>query len=94
MAKVSAYVSDPKVRALCEKYGKEHDIGTMFAMVDHELGLKNDPLARAMYVALCCGTNERHNVASLLSMDAKALLNEAYANGEIGVEYITRWREV
>lgn len=91
--KTSIYVTDAKVRAACKEYGKTNDIGVMFDKVDHEFGLKHDDLARAMYVALLCGTNEKHNVASLLSIDEKALLEDAYLKGEIGVEYISRWTD-
>lgn len=89
--KTSVYVSDPKVRALCKEYGKTNDIGVMFDKVDNDLGLEHDDLARAMYVALLCGTGDKDNVATLLSMNSEKLLIEAYKEGEIGSEYLTRW---
>lgn len=91
--KTSVYVSNPKVRALCQEYGKSNDIGVMFDKVDNDLGLEHDDLARAMYVALLCGTT-KDNVASLLSVNEEKLLKEAYAKGEIGVEYMARWTDV
>ncbi len=92
--KTSVYITDAKVRAACKELGKTNDIGVMFDKVDHEFGLKHDDLARAMYVALLCGTDDKDNVASLLSVSEKNLLKDAHAKGEIGVEYLARWTDV
>ena len=92
--KTSVYITDAKVRAACKEIGKTNDIGVMFDKVDHEFDLKHDDLARAMYVALLCGTDAKDNVASLLSLNEKELLKGAYAEGEIGVEYLARWTDV
>lgn len=92
--KTSVYFTDAKVRAACKELGKTNDIGVMFDKVDHEFSLEHDDLARAMYVALLCGTDDKDNVASLLSVNDKNLLKDAYAKGEIGIEYLVRWTDV
>ena len=89
--KTSVYVTDAKVLAACKELGKTNDIGVMFDKVDHEFGLKHDDLARAMYVALECGTDDKENVRTLLSKPEENMLRDAYLNNEIGVEYLKRW---
>ena len=92
--KTSIYIENAEINACCHELGKSNDIGVMFDKVDHEFGLKHDDLARAMYVALLCGTDDKGNVASLLSASEKNLLKDAHAKGEIGVEYLARWTDV
>ena len=46
-----------------------------------------------MYVAKEAGTDDKENVKTLLSLSEENMLKEAYANGEIGREYLERWMD-
>ena len=89
--KTSIYIENAEINACCHELGKSNDIGVTFDKVDHEFGLKHDDLARAMYVALECGTDDKENVRTLLSKPEENMLRDAYLNNEIGVEYLKRW---
>ena len=89
--KTSIYIENAEINARCHELGKSNDIGVTFDKVDQQFGLKHDDLARAMYVALECGTDDRENVRTLLSKSEENMLRDAYLNGEIGVEYLKRW---
>ena len=91
--KTSIYLENADIKAAVKELGKTNDIGVMFDKVDHQFGLKHDDLARAMYVALLCGTDDKENVKTLLSVPEENMLKEAYANGEIGREYLERWMD-
>lgn len=90
--KTSIYLENAEINAACDKLGDKNMIGTMFDKVDNQFDLKHDDLARAMYVAVECGT-DKANVKTLLSTDEEKLLREAYAAGEIGAEYLERWMD-
>ena len=89
--KTSIYIENAEINARCHELGKSNDIGVTFDKVDQQFGLKHDDLARAMYVALECGTDDKENVRTLLSKPEENMLRDAYLNNEIGVEYLKRW---
>lgn len=89
--KTSVYIENAEINARCHELGKSNDIGVTFDKVDQQFGLKHDDLARAMYVALECGTDDKENVRTLLSKPEENMLRDAYLNNEIGVEYLKRW---
>ena len=67
-----------------------HDIGVEFNKANDKFGLKHDDLAEAMYIAAECGVGDG-NIDTLLSTKQETLLKDAFINGEIGEEYMTRW---
>lgn len=89
--KTSVYIENAEINARCHELGKSNDIGVTFDKVDQQFGLKHDDLARAMYVALECGTDDKENVRTLLSKPEENMLRDAYLNNEIDVEYLKRW---
>lgn len=91
--KTSIYLENADIKAAVKELGKTNDIGVTFDKVDHQFGLKHDDLARAMYVAKEAGTDDKENVKTLLSLSEENMLKEAYANGEIGREYLERWMD-
>ena len=83
--KTSIYLENADIKAAVKEIGKTNDLGVTFAKVDHQFGLKHDDLAQAMYIAKEAGTDDKENV--------KTMLKQAYANGEIGREYLERWMD-
>lgn len=81
-ADVAEHMATAKVAVKTDKgvVYETPDMNTKFAIVDHELGLAHDDLARAMYMAVKCPVN--------LSVDDKARLRKAVEAGEIGQEYL------
>ena len=90
--KTSVYLENAEVRAYIKSLGDAHksDLSTVFIEANNKFGLPHDDLAEAMYIAKVAGTDQG-NVKTLLSTPYENLLRKAYANGEIGREYLERW---
>nr|DAO30574.1 MAG TPA: hypothetical protein [Caudoviricetes sp.] len=89
--KTSIYLENAEVKALLKAECKTSDLGVAFDKVDAAKGLKHDDLARAMYIAAEAGTT-KDNVASLLSLGYKQMLESAVDAGQIDAKYLARWK--
>lgn len=91
--KTCIYTTDPKIKARIAEQRKTdpQQIGVMLDMIDNEFNLPHDDLARAMYVALACGTDDDANIETLLSVKYENLLRNAYLKSEIGRDCLDRW---